>query len=108
MKYALLTKLRNPSIVFWPFLFPLALATLMYFAIGQMDQADFETVPAAVVVEEGGTAGNDFLTFIDGMSETSDLICAEKMTEEEALSALEKGETEGIFYAWADVSLTVY
>ncbi len=107
MKYALLTKLRNPSIVFWPFLFPLALATLMYFAIGQMDQADFETVPAAVVVEEGGTAGNDFLTFIDGMSETSDLICAEKMTEEEALSALEKGETEGIFYAGADVSLTV-
>ena len=51
MKYALLTKLRNPSIVFWPFLFPLALATLMYFAIGQMDQADFETVAAMLPQE---------------------------------------------------------
>ena len=90
-------KTENPSIVFWPFLFPLALATLMYFAIGQMDQADFETVPAAVVVEEGGTAGNDFLTFIDGMSETSRSYLCRKMTEEEALSALEKGETEGSF-----------
>lgn len=107
MKYALLTKLRNPSIVFWPFLFPLALATLMYFAIGQMDQADFETVPAAVVVEEEGAAVNSFLTFVDAMDESSGLIRAEKMTEEAALQALEKGEAEGIFYVGSDVRLTV-
>lgn len=107
MKYALLTKLRNPSIVFWPFLFPLALATLMYFAIGQMDQADFETVPAAVVVEEEGAAVNSFLTFVDAMDESSGLIRAEKMTEEAALQALEKGEAEGIFYVGNDVRLTV-
>lgn len=107
MKYALLTKLRNPSIVFWPFLFPLALATLMYFAIGQMDQADFETVPAAVVVEKEGAAVNSFLTFVDAMDESSGLIRAEKMTEEAALKALEKGEAEGIFYVGSDVRLTV-
>ena len=107
MKYALLTKLRNPSIVFWPFLFPLALATLMYFAIGQMDQADFETVPAAVVVEKEGAAVNSFLTFVDAMDESSGLIRAEKMTEEAALKALEKGEAEGIFYVGNDVRLTV-
>ena len=107
MKYALLTKLRNPSIVFWPFLFPLALATLMYFAIGQMDQADFETVPAAVVVEKEGAAVNSFLTFVDAMDESSGLIRAEKMTEEAALQALEKGEAEGIFYVGSDVRLTV-
>lgn len=107
MKYALLTKLRNPSIVFWPFLFPLALATLMYFAIGQMDQADFETVPAAVVVEKEGAAVNSFLTFVDAMDESSGLIRAEKMTEEAALQALEKGEAEGIFYVGNDVRLTV-
>lgn len=107
MKYALLTKLRNPSIVFWPFLFPLALATLMYFAIGQMDQADFETVPAAVVVEEEGEAVDSFLPFVDAMDESSGLIRAEKMTEEAALKALEKGEAEGIFYVGSDVRLTV-
>lgn len=107
MKYALLTKLRNPSIVFWPFLFPLALATLMYFAIGQMDQADFETVPAAVVVEEEGEAVDSFLPFVDAMDESSGLIRAEKMTEEAALQALEKGEAEGIFYVGNDVRLTV-
>lgn len=107
MKYALLTKLRNPSIVFWPFLFPLALATLMYFAIGQMDQADFETVPAAVVVEEEGEAADSFLPFVDAMDESSGLIRAEKMTEEAALKALEKGEAEGIFYVGSDVRLTV-
>lgn len=107
MKYALLTKLRNPSIVFWPFLFPLALATLMYFAIGQMDQADFETVPAAVVVEEEGEAADSFLPFVDAMDESSGLIRAEKMTEEAALKALEKGEAEGIFYVGNDVRLTV-
>ncbi|HIV52778.1 MAG TPA: ABC transporter permease [Candidatus Mediterraneibacter norwichensis] len=107
MKYALLTKLRNPSIVFWPFLFPLALATLMYFAIGQMDQADFETVPAAVVVEEEGEAVDSFLPFVDAMDESSGLIRAEKMTEEAALKALEKGEAEGIFYVGNDVRLTV-
>lgn len=107
MKYALLTKLRNPSLVFWPFLFPLALATLMYFAIGQMDQADFETVSVAVVVENGEEGGNDFLAFVDGMSETSDLIHAEKLTEDEALKALEEGRAEGIFYAGKEVTLTV-
>ena len=107
MKYALLTKLRNPSIVFWPFLFPLALATLMYFAIGQMDQADFETVPAAVVVEEEGEAVDSFLPFVDAMDESTGLIRAEKMTEEAALKALEKGEAEGIFYVGNDVRLTV-
>ena len=107
MKYALLTKLRNPSIVFWPFLFPLALATLMYFAIGQMDQADFETVPAAVVVEEEGEAVDSFLPYVDAMDESSGLIRAEKMTEEAALKALEKGEAEGIFYVGNDVRLTV-
>ena len=43
MKYALLTKLRNPSIIFWPFVFPIALATLMYFAIGRNKLApDYE------------------------------------------------------------------
>lgn len=104
MKYALLTKLRNPSIVFWPFLFPLALATLMYFAIGQMDQADFETVPAAVVAED---EENDFLSYVNLMEETSGLIHAGKMSEDAALKALEEGEAEGIFYVGKEVRLVV-
>lgn len=106
MKYALLTKLRNPSIIFWPFVFPIALATLMYFAIGRMEQADFETVPAALVMEESEN-GRAFSAFLASLGEGSDLIRVEEMTEEDALEALEKGEVEGIFYAGEETGLTV-
>ena len=75
--------------------------------VSEKQQADFETVPAAVVVEEEGEAVDSFLPFVDAMDESSGLIRAEKMTEEAALKALEKGEAEGIFYVGNDVRLTV-
>ena len=36
IKYSFLAKIRDFSLVFWPLIFPFALATAMYFSIGQM------------------------------------------------------------------------
>lgn len=107
MKYSLLVKLKNPALMFWPFVFPIALATLMYFAVGQMNRADFETVPAALVLEDESESGRAFLEYLDALGEDSGLIEVKEMTEEEALDALEKGEAEGIFYAGEEAALTV-
>lgn len=107
MKYSFLIKLKNPTIIFWPLVFPVALATLMYFAIGRMNQADFETVPAALVVEEESETGRAFCEYLDSVKEASDLIKVTEMTEDEALDALERGGAEGIFYVGKEAGLTV-
>ena len=36
IKYSFLVKIRDFSLVFWPFIFPLVLTTAMDFSIGQM------------------------------------------------------------------------
>ena len=104
IKYSLKSKLRNFNVVFWPLVFPLVLTTLMYFAIVTMEEADFETIPVAVVEEEGGET---FLDFLDTMAGSSDMIRLQKMTEEEALKALEEQKVDGIYYAGENSSLTV-
>ncbi len=95
LKYALLTKLRNFGTVFWPFLFPLALTTLMYFSVGQMEEADFETVDAALV--SVGEEDAAFASFLDAVEAESDLIRVHEMTEQEAVKALEEREVQGIY-----------
>ena len=106
MKYTLKARLRNFNILFWPFLFPFAIGTLMYFAIGQMEEADFEIVPVAVVATQ--EQNDTFLTFLDRMTDIEEqLIQTERMTETEALAALERREIKGIFYAGEIPKLTV-
>lgn len=107
LKYSFLTKLKSPSLMFWPLVFPIALATLMYFAVGRMNQADFETVPAALVTEGESESGRVFCEYLDSVEANSGLIEVTEMTEDEALDALEKGEAKGIFYAGEGASLTV-
>ena len=114
VKYAMKTKLRNfNNVVFWPLVFPLALATLLYLAVSGMDEADFETVPVAVVMAQASAdptaeAGADpFLVFLNSVETESDLIRTEEMPWEDALDALENGEVEGIFCTGAAPSLHV-
>ena len=47
--YSFLTKIKNVNVLFWPLVFPFVLTTAMYLSIGQIEEADFETVRAAVV-----------------------------------------------------------
>ena len=109
IKYSFLTKIRNRSIVFWPLIFPFILTTVMYFSIGQMEESDFETVNVAVVAENAGgsEAEEAFLTWLEMMEESSDMIHIEQMVEDEALDRLEKGQIDGIFYNGETPALTV-
>lgn len=63
LKYSFLSKIRNFNIVFWPLVFPLVLGTFFYFAFGNINEADFQTVPVAVVKE--ASADTFFMTYLD-------------------------------------------
>ena len=102
IRYSFLTKIKKRDLIFWPLIFPFVLGTVMYFSIGQMEEADFETVRAALVreAEQENSAGKNsgeeiFPFFLESLEEDSDLIRTEEMTEEEAVRALENGEIDG-------------
>ena len=86
LKYSFLSKIRNFNIVFWPLVFPLVLGTFFYFAFGNINEADFQTVPVAVVKED--IADTFFLTYLEQVGESNpDLLKQEEMSEKEALEA---------------------
>ena len=106
LKYSFLSKIRNFNIVFWPLVFPLVLGTFFYFAFGNINEADFQTVPVAVVKE--ASADTFFMTYLDEVEKSSpDLLKAEEMSEKEALEALQDKKVEGIYYVGKEPSLTV-
>lgn len=107
IKYSFLAKIRDFSLVFWPLIFPFALATAMYFSIGQMEEADFETVRAAVVTEQEGEEDvfSDYLSELE--KDDSSLISIRQMSEAQVAGALADGEIEGIYYSGDTPSLTV-
>ena len=106
LKYSFLSKVRNFNIIFWPLVFPLVLGTFFYFAFGNINEADFQTVPVAVVNKD--TADTFFLTYLDQVEKSSpDLLKAEEMPEKEALEALQDKKIKGIYYVGKDPSLTV-
>lgn len=106
LKYSFLSKVRNFNIIFWPLVFPLVLGTFFYFAFGNINEADFQTVPVAVVKKD--TADTFFLTYLDQVEKSSpDLLKAEEMPEKEALEALQDKKIKGIYYVGKDPSLTV-
>lgn len=108
MKYDVKVKLHNFNMLFWPLIFPLVLATFFYFAFGKMEEADFETVPAAVVTESDDAGTEAFTEFLDGIeSDDAKLIRTQEMSEKKALKALEDKKIDGIFYAGETPSLTV-
>ena len=106
LKYSFLSKIRNFNIIFWPLVFPLVLGTFFYFAFGNIKEADFQTVPVAVVKED--SADTFFLTCLEQVKKNSpDLLKTEEMPEKEALEALQNKKVEGIYYVGKEASLTV-
>ena len=106
IKYNIQIKIKDFNVIFWPLFFPLILATLFYFAFGQIEEADFETVPAAIVIESD--ADQVFIEFLEGIEKGEDhLICTTQMTEAQATDALENHKVSGIFYIKETPSLTV-
>ena len=106
LKYNLKVKLKNFGMTFWPLAFPLILGTLFYFAFGNISDADFQTVPVAVVEETH--ADQVFLAFLDQIEGGEDkLLSVEKMTDEQAQDKLEAKKVSGIYYVGTEPSLTV-
>lgn len=106
IKYNIMVKIRCMNVVFWPLVFPLILGTLFYFAFGNMEEADFETVQAAVVEEENADAV--FLDFLENMEEQDEpLIQVQKLPEQDALDALKEQKVEGIYFVGEELSLCV-
>lgn len=106
IKYHLIVKLRNFNMMFWPLIFPLVMATLFYFSFGRIEEADFETVPAGVVLEEN--ADEVFLTFLEEIEgEQDQLIQIEKMEKTKAMKKLKEKQISGIFFIGEEPSLMV-
>ena len=105
IKYNLLVKLRNFNMTFWPLVFPLILGTFFFFAFGNLNDADFETVQVAMVQE---TSPNPLFSFyIDQVKKSnSDLLNIQEMDESAALTALKNKEISGIYYNEMTPSLT--
>lgn len=106
LKYSFLSKIRNFNIVFWPLIFPLVLGTFFYFAFGNLDEADFQTVSVGIVKED--QADSFFPEYLRQVEKSdSELLKTKEMTEEEALKALKEKKISGIYYVGKATSLTV-
>lgn len=106
IRYSFLSKLRNFNVIFWPLVFPVILGTFFYFAFGNLNEADFETVSVGIVKEE--QTDEVFLFFLDQIQTSEkELIHTEEMSQEKALNDLKKGEISGIYYVGKNPSLTV-
>ena len=106
IKYNLLVKLKNFGTTFWPLVFPILLGTMFYFAFGNINDADFETVSVAVVRQE--KADTLFLMFLDQVENNADqLISTKELTYDEACSQLENEQISGIYVVGETPSLTV-
>ena len=106
IKYNLLVKLKNFATTFWPLIFPILLGTMFYFAFGNIDDADFETVQVGIVKEDG--ADTLFLMFLDQIDNNGNhLIAAQELSESAALTKLENEEISGIYQVRSSPSHTV-
>ncbi len=106
IKYNILVKFRNFNMTFWPLVFPLILGTFFFFAFGNLNDADFETVEVAMVQE---SHSNPLFSFYIKQIEKSDsdLLDIHEMDEDAALTALKNKEISGIYYNKMTPSLTV-
>ena len=106
IKYNILVKFRNFNMTFWPLVFPLILGTFFFFAFGNLNDADFETVQVAMVQESDN---NPLFRFYIEQVEKSDsgLLNIREMDESTALTALKNKEISGIYYNKMSPSLTV-
>ena len=91
VKYSIIWKVKNFNIFFWPFIFPIILGTLFYIAFGNVKEADFETIPAAVVEETEDS--RVFLGFLEEQQKNG-TIQVERMEAQEAEQALKEQRSE--------------
>lgn len=106
--YSIKSIFRNKSAIIWTLIFPIALATFMYMAFGNLFDTDelMTVIPVAVVEEE---ENKELDVLLEALSEEGEdqIFSIQKLNEEEALNALYNGDVNGIIYKGEEVSLTV-
>lgn len=106
--YSIKSIFRNKSTIIWTLIFPIALATFMYMAFGNLfDTDELMTIIPVAVVEKEENKGLDAL--LEALSEEGEdqIFSIQKLNEEEALKALYNGDVNGIIYKGEEISLTV-
>ena len=108
--------LRTREVVFWAFLYPLVMATLFYFAFGNLDKADAFSPVSIVVAAEVDITGSPFYTALNAVSDidraakTGDLFRGvSQVSAAQAEEMLQKGDIGGYFVynGDEDISLVV-
>lgn len=109
-KYQVIQLLRNKGELFWILCFPLLLATMFYFAFGNLfeDTEQFDPIPVAVITDDS-KAAKTFSSVVENLSKSGDDQILDLITTDskKAQTLLENQEICGIFYASDTVSLTI-
>lgn len=108
LKYAYKCMLKNKTSLVWTLIFPIALATFMYIAFGNLYEKEniFHDIPVAVVKESDNEALIKTLEALSGDEDA--LLAVEYLNEDEALNKLSEKEIEAIIYESDEVHMTVY
>lgn len=109
VRYAFINILREKEVLFWNLLFPIALATFMYMAFGNLYEKDlkFHAVPVAAIIEEENQYFSQLLDELSKGGEDQTLKLVKVKNENQAKEKLENGEIKGIYYIGKNVRLVV-
>lgn len=106
--YGLKSMFRAKEVVFWTFIFPFALSTLMYFAFGNINEMteQIDAVPVAVVEEKENPALSQTLEELSKEGKDQ-LLTVTETTREKADAMLQKEEVKGILVVADELKLVV-
>jgi len=112
--YNLKTILRNKESVFWSLFFSILLATLFYFAFGNLSSAEsFRRIDIALVEGKRLNEGTQFYTALssvsdaDGQTSPDDMFWVAVVNREEADELLKNGRIAGYIYYENGIKLAV-
>lgn len=107
IKYTFLSMIRTKEVIFWSLVFPLALTTFMYLAFGKINEVteNLETIDVAVVESVQNEMFDKILVKVSNGE--SPLLNPMKMNSQDAVSALDGKEVDGIIHVGDTISLSV-
>lgn len=107
IKYTFLSMIRTKEVIFWSLVFPLALSTFMYLAFGKINEVteNLETIDVAVVESVQNEMFDKIL--VEVSNGESPLLNPMKMNSQDAVSALDGKEVDGIIRVDDTISLSV-
>jgi len=103
-KYSLKTVFRDKEMVFYGLAFPILLALMFNFALGNLlEGTGLDPIPVAIVTDGFHTEQEGFLTIVDALSQDEDALMDPVFVNyEEAHVLLHEGEVVGIYLLTED------